>query len=89
MYGTVPKIFWCVAELGKGPHQADILGRLDPAPLNNILQRYEEYLRNAATRVAADQGIINREGERDNCNFIQFYIQYTVYIFKSWFGGGD
>lgn len=48
------------AETGKGLHQSDILSRLDPAPLNHILQRYEEYLRNAATRVAADQGVINR-----------------------------
>ncbi len=52
-------------EGGKGSHQADILSRLHPAPLNHILQRYEEYLRNAATRVAADQGLLNRNGERD------------------------
>jgi hypothetical protein len=54
-------------EGGKGGHQADILSRLDPAPLNHILQRYEEYLRNAATRVAADQGLLNRNGGRDFC----------------------
>lgn len=47
-------------EAGSGAQQADILGRLDPAPLNSILQRYEEYLRTAATRVAADQGVLNR-----------------------------
>jgi hypothetical protein len=55
----------CAGEGGKGGHQADILSRLDPAPLNHILQRYEEYLRNAATRVAADQGLLNRNGDGD------------------------
>ena len=57
------------AEPGKGAQQqVDILGRLDPAPLNSILQRYEEFLRNAATRTAADQGHLNRNGD-DGADF--------------------
>jgi Tumour suppressor protein len=47
-------------EPGRGPAQADILGRLDPTPLNTLLQRYEDYLRNAASRTAADQGRLSR-----------------------------
>ena len=68
------------ADAGRGPNQADILNRLDPAPLNHILQRYEEYLRNAATRVAADQGIINRNGERD---FARLYHLFNTPLFQT------
>ena len=38
----------------------DILSRLDHSPLTALLQRYEDQLRACATRVAAEQGNINR-----------------------------
>jgi len=39
----------------------DIQGRLDPAPLAALLQRYEDHLRTCATLVAAEQGSINQQ----------------------------
>lgn len=39
----------------------DIQGRLDPAPLTTLLQRYEDHLRTCATLVAAEQGNINKQ----------------------------
>jgi len=38
----------------------DVVSRLDPSPLNRMLQRYEEHLRVLATMVAAEQGAITR-----------------------------
>jgi len=46
---------------GGGTENADILSRLDPGPLNSILQRYEDHLRTCAARVATDQGVINKQ----------------------------
>ena len=43
-----------------GADTGDILSRLDHAPLAAMLQRYEDQLRVCATRVAAEQGNINR-----------------------------
>lgn len=46
---------------GSQSDQADILTRLDPAPLCRMLQRYEDHLRTCATLVAAEQGNINKK----------------------------
>ena len=43
-----------------GADPGDILSRLDHTPLAAMLQRYEDQLRVCATRVAAEQGNINR-----------------------------
>jgi len=43
-----------------GSEYAEILSRLDPAPINIILQKYEDHLRKCAARVAGDQGTISR-----------------------------
>ena len=43
-----------------GADPGDILSRLDHSPLTALLQRYEDQLRACATRVAAEQGNINR-----------------------------
>ena len=43
-----------------GADTGDILSRLDHTPLAAMLQRYEDQLRGCATRVAAEQGNINR-----------------------------
>jgi len=40
--------------------EADLLGRLNPAPLNGLMQRYEEHLRSCAAVVAAEQGALNK-----------------------------
>lgn len=53
--------FLPIMQGGPDTRQADILARLDPGPLNRMLQRYEEHLRSCATLVAAEQGGINRQ----------------------------
>jgi len=39
----------------------DILSRLDPSPLNGLLQSYQDHMRTVAARTAAEQGYINKK----------------------------
>lgn len=39
----------------------DILSRLDPGPLNGLLQSYQDHMRTIAARTAAEQGYINKK----------------------------